>query len=120
METSGDYDTGMTITNALVSPAVQLEGTDAWLEFYEFFDTEGGIDNCIVQLSTDGFETVFDLRSQASGNNGGWNFVYFDISEFIGSVIQVRFLFDTQDEWENGFAGWFIDEISIYGFDGPV
>ncbi|TVQ17877.1 MAG: carboxypeptidase regulatory-like domain-containing protein [Bacteroidetes bacterium] len=47
-----------------------------------------------------------------------WRYEEFDISDFTGSSVQLKFVFDTRDEKHNGFRGWFIDEIRVVEREG--
>ena len=49
-----------------------------------------------------------------------WRYEEFDISEFTGSSVQLKFTFDTRDEKYNGFRGWFIDEIRVVEREGQL
>lgn len=42
-----------------------------------------------------------------------WRLETFDLSEFEGNKIKIRFTFDTVDNQFNGFRGWLIDDISV-------
>ncbi len=38
---------------------------------------------------------------------------YIDLSEFAGKQIRIRFYFNSLDEIENGYEGWYIDDVEI-------
>lgn len=44
---------------------------------------------------------------------GVWVKNSFDLTPYVGSVVQIKFDFDTNDEKYNGFRGWCIDDISV-------
>ncbi|MCP4712552.1 MAG: hypothetical protein GY869_28335, partial [Planctomycetes bacterium] len=117
VDTSQTYATGNTINTAVVSPPIDLSGvTDpTTLYFYEFFDTESGWDFANVEISSDGGVYWQALRVPPSGSSGGWIITALDLSSHTGlpMPIQIRFLFDTGDEINNDFPGWFIDDVFI-------
>ncbi|HUI11625.1 MAG TPA: T9SS type A sorting domain-containing protein [Bacteroidota bacterium] len=47
------------------------------------------------------------------GAKGQWIKVFFDLSPYNGSVVWIRFRFDTVDDLYNGFRGWIVDNISV-------
>jgi hypothetical protein len=47
-----------------------------------------------------------------------WRYEEFDMSDFTGSFVRLKFVFDTRDEKHNGFRGWFIDEIRVVEREG--
>ena len=46
-----------------------------------------------------------------------WKAAVVDLTPFLhaGKVIQIRFRFDTGDDLYNGFRGWLIDDIAVFG-----
>ena len=59
-----------------------------------------------------------DSWSMPGGGDSGWNWyeASIDLSAYAGtSDAQIRFRFDTMDDWMNDFEGWYIDDVSISG-----
>ncbi|MFH1277055.1 MAG: choice-of-anchor J domain-containing protein, partial [Candidatus Eisenbacteria bacterium] len=114
LDGSGTYDTGARISNALVSPSIDLSsGTPPLtLEFYENYTTESGWDFCNVDISTNGGGTWTNLRT-ASGSSGGWTLSSVDLSAYAGGTVNIRFHFDTTDGLYNSYPGWFVDDVSV-------
>ncbi|MBM3321335.1 MAG: choice-of-anchor J domain-containing protein [Candidatus Eisenbacteria bacterium] len=115
IDAQGNYDTGRRISNALVSPSIDLAGATPplTLEFYETFSTETGYDFCNVGISTNGGATWTSLRGGTSGSSGGWRLVSLNLTPYAGQVVKIRFHFDTTDALYNQYSGWFIDDVSV-------
>jgi immune inhibitor A len=47
------------------------------------------------------------------GNSYGWRTSYLNLSGFAGTTVNIRFRFDTGDEYNNNYPGWFVDDVSI-------
>lgn len=121
----------------LLSPQIDLtDQTQAVLSFWTWWEIEGvdadKYDLMGVQISTDGGSTFTDLgngtinplndvdgeawkpySSGGLGQVGEWNQQVFDLSDFVGQTVQLKFSFDTMDEKYNAFRGWLIDDVQI-------
>lgn len=115
----------------VISPPVHLddEGT-AFLSFYNWYSTTKYHDGGFVEISVDGSEYSWTRIEPVSGypynegyfrSHGGnaysgssttWTKEYFDISEYIGKTIRVRWRFATTEE--NTKAGWYIDDVDFF------
>ncbi|MDP8239815.1 MAG: carboxypeptidase regulatory-like domain-containing protein [Candidatus Hatepunaea meridiana] len=112
-------------------PQVNLSDVDnAWLAFYHYMNCEGGWDGGRVEISTDngmrwlplqprsGYNEesvfVFDGQAAFSGSTGGWEWVTFDLDEYIGETVRIRFSFKSDESNFRDYAGWFIDSLSIF------
>lgn len=56
-------------------------------------------------------------------NNGldvpaSWHNATANLTSYIGHKVQLRFRFDTIDQTDNGFRGWFIDDVGVYTTTG--
>ncbi len=120
---------------SLISPSLDLSGVEqAVLNFYTWWEIEGvdvdTYDMMHVEISTDGgitYQPLGDLNPlndsdshayigySTGGVNvpGKWGRVYFDLTDFVGEIVTLRFRFETIDASYNGFRGWFIDDISV-------
>ncbi|MFX1338923.1 MAG: clostripain-related cysteine peptidase, partial [Promethearchaeota archaeon] len=114
-EITGNYDTGYQEFGSIISVPINLGGqVEAYLEFYEWREVEEdpGYDISSVYISTDG--TNWQLIHQDYLNVDPWNYVSLDISAYCGyTSVQIRFYFDTVDDFLNDFTGWLIDDIQI-------
>ena len=114
---TGNYDTGSTNSGYLTSPAIYLaEGSTNWLRFMSWYETEtDGLlyDNRCVGVSVGGapFEQLYcfqDDTPQVWRNSPAIN-----LSAYAGQVVQVQFYFDTRDEIQNDYRGWYVDDVTI-------
>lgn len=110
------YNLSYSIINALQAPAVDASGlatlSVSWNEFYE---TEPQNDLCLVQVRSGAQENWTVVYGPASGATTGWVHRVVSLDAFAGDAnVQVRFLFQA-DNLNNDFAGWFIDDVSLYG-----
>lgn len=124
---------------AMTSPEINLAGLNqASLSFWSWFEIESvnpneyGFDIMeifVIDVAT-GVETsigrlnpfsdpILDDRAALPFTSGGfnkapvWNNVAFDLSNFAGATIQLKFDFRTVDGLYNGFRGWFVDEVLV-------
>jgi subtilisin family serine protease len=109
------YDNGQRVNSAIISPSIQLPASSdsIILSFWELYNTELGWDMCMIDISTDGGNTWNSLRTPVSGNSNGWVLKNYDISKYSGETINIRYYFDTYDDFINNYPGWFIDDIDI-------
>jgi len=108
---------------------------NALLSFYHDYDTEENWDGGVVEISTNGGISFFDVgssmvmngyntnigtssntdiggRSGFSGNSNGYIRTIVDLSVYGGQNVDLRFMYGSDD---NTFStGWYIDEIMIY------
>ncbi|HKQ62313.1 MAG TPA: choice-of-anchor D domain-containing protein [Candidatus Polarisedimenticolaceae bacterium] len=118
-ETEGSYDASRRIATSLVSPPIHLEGsgTPVTLLFHERYVTEVTWDQCMVDISVDDGASWIPLRgaygSAPSGDSGGWIETSLDLSPYADQTVRIRFYFDTYDEFNNDFPGWFVDDVSV-------
>ncbi|HPO16582.1 MAG TPA: DUF5011 domain-containing protein [Candidatus Hydrogenedentes bacterium] len=123
------YDKG-TSEGSAVMPVVDLTTAVApvYLFFAYYIETEqafSGADIATVEISqNDGPYQVMASNNPSSGvvtlsdPTGEWRHAYIDLTDYIGSSIQVRFRFCTIDGWLNNYAGFYVDDIVVY--DTPV
>jgi hypothetical protein len=128
----------------LITPPISLVGQkNALLSFATWWEIEGvaadAFDLMKVQVSTDAGVTwnpvgrgelnplndpagadYKPFTSNGLGQKGSWTQQYFDLTPYVGSVVSIRFTFDTGDELYNGFRGWFIDDVGVTGGTLPA
>ncbi len=108
-------------------------GDNTWLTFWQYYDTELGYDGGNVKISDSNgiaWEVIYpeggyptsQISSSASGvggepgftgDSGGWQQVSFDLSEYSGSEINLRWHFGTNGSNVN--YGWAIDDVVVSG-----
>ena len=118
MEATGNFDTGLREYGELVSVPFSLVGFDAaFLEFYHWREGEGGFwDESFVYISTNGIDWYEIYYSEAL-YIAPWQQVSLDISGYVGNPsVQLMFYFDTEDEINNNFRGWLVDDIQVLAY----
>lgn len=121
IDATGNYDDGFRNFGFIATPVITLPvSTDPYmLQFWYRYETESHFahwDQRWVQISVDGnpFSNVQQLTQDPMG---GWMraridlLPYYDLAQ--EHTIQVRFFFDTIDEYRNSFEGWYIDDVQI-------
>jgi hypothetical protein len=116
------------VTWALTSPTVYL-GSGNFLEFWHYYDTQGGCDGGNLQISVNsgpwnlitpigGYPSASVAALDAPGfsGNSGWSKVYFDLAEYPNRNVSFRWTF-ASDAATQGM-GWFIDDVCTYGLFG--
>ncbi len=99
---------------------------EALLSFSEWSNLEESTeyDRTRVQASADGvnFTTIFE-----SHDTQNWFTRFADLNDFVGpavnpdGIVHVRFWFDTIDQFENDYEGWYIDDVKLIAEpDGPA
>jgi hypothetical protein len=71
-------------------------------------------DTMWVQVSDDGAPFV-NLLQVTGGPMRAWQPVTIDLSPLAGSIVRLRFRFDTRDPEMNTFQGWYIDDVVLRG-----
>ncbi|KPL04328.1 MAG: hypothetical protein AMJ90_01095 [candidate division Zixibacteria bacterium SM23_73_2] len=112
-EGSWTYSAGF--TSYLLSPAVVLP-ENAQLSFWTWYDVEAGWDFGYCEIT--GIDLPDTLKwkvlTMMNGVSNGWEKKEFDLSEYFGDTIQVRFIFFSDDD-SYQYEGWYIDDIEIKG-----
>jgi subtilisin family serine protease/Leucine-rich repeat (LRR) protein len=98
---------------------IDLSGaTLPFLYFKYYLETEdqNSFDIARVEISTDGglFEILADQQNGLFDPSDGWRTASIDLSAKIDHLIQLRFVFNTGDEYANDYSGWAIDDVFVY------
>jgi len=110
----------------LASPAVSVTGgTQVDLRFDYFRQVEyyakGSYDKTYVQVRFDNggqWQTVWELDSATPSQSTWMQAGPIPIAVPAGaSVMRVKFVFDSVDDYYNGYLGWLIDDVSISGLE---
>ncbi|MBI5525892.1 MAG: putative Ig domain-containing protein, partial [Deltaproteobacteria bacterium] len=114
------YNDGLANSGTLESPPIPIQAGD-WLSFWSWERTECGGVSCPWDTREmfvwDGFGET--LIYQSSRDIGAWYPVQIDLAAFAGQTVNIRFRFDTLDEWVNDFGGWYVDDVLVTDdFDG--
>lgn len=122
----------------MISPEINLTTqSEASLSFWTWFEIESvnpnqyGYDIMeIIVMETGGTETslgrlnpysdpILDDRAALPFTSGGfnkaplWVMTEYNLTDFVGQTIQLKFEFRTVDGLYNGFRGWFVDNVLV-------
>jgi cysteine-rich repeat protein len=118
------YQTLLPGTNSgsLTSPSVDLtKVSNAKLAFSYFLETqnEPGFDVASVEASRDGFVSEEIVLASQLADSAAFAGEELDLSALTGGLLQVRFAFDTVDDADNHFEGFYVDDVLIRA-SGPI
>ncbi|MHC5000707.1 MAG: hypothetical protein ACYTE1_07830, partial [Planctomycetota bacterium] len=131
LDDSCTYNNNRLVNQGVVtSPSINLEAYATGpieLEVKYFLETEGlpaSYDLASIEISENGglFTAIAHNDSIAApvtltDPSGGWVEILVDLSVYAGSSVQLRFGFNTVDRAVNDLAGFYIDDVTIYGPD---
>ncbi len=112
-DAAGNYSTGSRTYGNLTSTNINVQNaTTAALTFWSWYETDTTTDQrkVIVRSSTAEWNTTLSGDSM-----GEWTRYVVNISQFAGSFlpINITFYFDTIDDLDNGYLGWYIDDVEV-------
>ena len=112
----------------LDAPEIDITSANCLLMFYHWYNTENSWDGGNVKISTDGGTTwtviipeggypddsIVGLGNEPgyTANSGGWVVAVFDLADYIGETVQLRWHFGT-DSSVHGYPGWYIDSVIL-------
>jgi hypothetical protein len=100
-------DYGTSNQGDAISPPISLPAApSAFVAFQIWTDTEEDYDEVEVHV-LHGENT--ELLGEISGQGTGWELVQYDLSEYVGQTIQVRFRFDV--DGSTSYTGVWIDQV---------
>ena len=112
-DATGDYDTGEENRGALIiGPLSVAAGEDLKFLSYEHTENTAGYDRRLVFISSTG-SGPWTLLAELSGPEEQWREVTADLASYEGGDVYIMFVFDTVDDFQNNYPGWFIDEIRV-------
>ena len=116
--TTCTYNTGVANTGTLTSPSIGGAGASATLRFWYWRQVEAykfaSYDKTYVQVTYNGgltWTTVWSEDSKIASENA-WTQASVVLSP-TSSTMQVRFVFDSVDSFNNGYKGWLIDDVTV-------
>jgi len=119
-----NYDVGVN-WGLLASPWLDVSGAGPLvMDFDSWLQTENGItrvDDTFLKYTTSGdqWQTIeYDLLEHPQGE---WNHLSVDLAFLAGSPVPVRvgFLFDSGDEYNNDYEGWYVDNVKVSDGETP-
>jgi hypothetical protein len=122
---TGNYDTGAQNYGHLTTPSISIPASAPApeLSFWQWYQTEAGrsgYDQRKIQISVNGgpFQDLGTLSDSVVSTEDfeamqNWEPYTLDFSAYKGQTVQVRFYFDTIDEQNNNYRGWYIDDVQV-------
>jgi len=82
-------------------------GESTQLHFQQYYATEDGYDFCVLELNNGSL--FWRTLALWSGNSGGWSQEEFNLADFRGQTVQLRFRFIS--DYNVTAEGWYIDDF---------
>ena len=107
------------VSGTFTSPDIDLtHASAATLKFRSFLEVDDTTDVARVTVTdTDGNALGVVAATRTAPNNlanqGLWKTVELSLDSYLGQTVQLVFEFDTVDTLENGYEGWFVDDIQV-------
>lgn len=115
VDSSCTYYTGASNAGTLTSPSsfgyVVCDPTDT-LNFYAWWQTNGGGDTLTVQWTPINYSNWSTLWSTSSTSSGGWIEEQIPLAPVTLSPIQIRFIVTTNGT-TGGAKGWYINDVTV-------
>jgi hypothetical protein len=105
-EMSWQYSSNFTAY--LVSPSIVVADS-AKLSFWTWYFIESGMDYAFCEINSGGGWRELGMMT---GQSGGWVQKTYDLSEYGGDTVQIRFSFFSDNDPDQ-FEGWYIDDIEV-------
>ncbi len=120
-EATGNYDTAAANSGFIQTGpiAIPSNAPAVWLRFWSWEYTEGSwghYDTRKVYLSTNGVDWTQIWQSYSDNDKAQWYETLVNLSSEAGKSIYLRFEFDTVDGSNNGYRGWYLDDVAV-GYD---
>jgi len=122
---SGNYNSVDSKSQGIVSSrsiTIPAAAQSAKLSFSYFLQTEPNEDGYdLARVLVNGLplagaaNTAAGKLSDTVDEQGayGWRQVEFDLSDFIGQTVTIGFEFDSVDQYNNGYEGWYVDDVAV-------
>ena len=71
----------------------------------------------LLNPAMDPYQSGDPISSGGHNRDGVWNHLVYDITPYMDNTsANIVFRFYTSDNLYNGFKGWFIDNVYVYGY----
>jgi hypothetical protein len=114
------FNSGSTVKGTLTSRTIAGVGASSQLSFQYYREVEktssGNYDKTKVEVSGDGgssWKTLWSKDSQDTSAKAWQGSGALSLAEFAGKSIQIRFSFDSVDNYANDHVGWLIDDVRV-------
>ncbi len=121
----GNYDIGDS-AGVFLSKNIALPNSPIAVSFNYFSDVDSGASTDEIRLQVNdvvngGFVTVLAKGSGLLADSGGkWRQATADLTPFAGSVVRLRWLFNTGDALNNTGEGWYVDDIALWALSNGM
>jgi hypothetical protein len=120
-DASCNYDTGTRTQGQATFDADLRNASVAHIVFNQSWQTEsqadrtGGFDGHRVKISADGGSSWIDLQVWNSKQSSvvSWAPVTLSLRGYAGSMLKIRFHFDSSDTLYNAYLGWLLDDVEV-------
>ena len=123
-DATGNFETPGPNAGSITSAPIKLPPHGLLdLRFNYVLQTENlqDLDEATIDITTNGGLTYTQLASTAVPGqlpqSDVWREAIFNLTAYAGQTIQLRFGFDTKDDIENQYEGWYVDDVSIWNDD---
>lgn len=112
---SGNYLSSS--NSSMIMPPIDLTDVHdaAYLTFMHWYDLENNYDKGYVYLTTDLSSNQFTKALEITGSSNGWKMQFIDLSDYLGEIVYL--MFNLQTDGSVVRAGWYIDDIALFGID---
>ena len=120
----GNYATGFRTLGNLTSPPIGLFNVSmARLSFRYWYETESSVsyDQRWILIRQDNGPWPRKGESGATQMNLTFDRTWmlewrFDLTSYVGHIVQIRFFFDSIDGQNNNHQGWYIDDVNVSAY----
>lgn len=113
-DTDGDYDDGTHNWGNLTSGIIDLQdATAASLVFWSWYETDTtgtATDHRNITIQNATLKTSFQLEGDTMNE---WTRHVLNISQFAGKNINITFSFNTTNDQNNDYQGWYVDDVEV-------
>ena len=114
-----NYKASGTAKGSLTSASIGGVTASSKLSFQYYRDVEsstsGSYDKTLVEVSSDGstWKTLWSKDSGDTSSKAWKSSGELSLAEFAGKSIQIRFTFDSVDDYANEQVGWMVDDVRV-------
>jgi len=116
---SGNYSSNTNNSMTLNFPLNTSASPVVFLSFWHRYYTEALSDFCRIEVSSNNGTNWSEIISY-NGNMQTWTYQYFDITSYCSGTPDVRVRFRLTSDNGINYDGWYLDDIKITGYQGPV